>query len=190
MWKRHLAFAAILLAILVLLTMLAPRLYNFATTGIFSGQALSFTTIDQGDFLRGGSQLQTPTLHVIANAQDVGTLAQTVLTLDPQFYDKQQQIVDQLSKLDYNRSFAVLVLHGQRSSTGYGVTVQQLTRDDHRVRIGARFTEPGFMQGAGAAFTDPYHIVAVPKEGMWGQPIDFELYVGGQVVARTLHFIP
>ena len=108
MWKRHLAFAAILLAILVLLTMLAPRLYNFATTGIFSGQALSFTTIDQGDFLRGGSQLQTPTLHVIANAQDVGTLAQTVLTLDPQFYDKQQQIVDQLSKLDYNRSFAVL----------------------------------------------------------------------------------
>ena len=183
MWKRYLAFAAILLAILIMLTVLAPRLYNFATTGIFGGQALSFTTVDQGTGLRAGFQSQTPALYVIANAQDVDTLAQTVLTIDPQFYDMQQQIVDQLRQLDYNHSFAVLILHGQRSSTGYGVTVQQLTRNDHRVRIGARLTEPGFMQGAGAAFTDPYHIVAVGKEGVWGQPIDFELYVGGQVVA-------
>jgi hypothetical protein len=165
-----------LLAILIMLMVLAPRLYNLATTGVFGGQALSFTTIDQGTGLRAGFQLQTPALYVIANDQDVDTLAQTVLPIDPQFYDKQRQIVDQLRQVDYNHSSAVLVLHGQRGSTRYGVTVQQLTRDDHRVRIGARFTEPGFMQGAGAAFTDPYHIVAVAKEGMWGRPIDFELY--------------
>jgi hypothetical protein len=188
MGKRYVGCGLILLAALIMLVVLAPRLYSLLMTGVFGGQTLSFDTVAQGGALRGSpSQYDNrPTIWVIASAQEIDTIlrqmAGSPTNIEP-------SPVQKLRQLDYTHFFAIIVLQGSKRA-GDGVLVQQISRQENRVRVGATFTSSWPFQGAPGVIADPYHIIAVAKEGAWGQPIDFELFVGGQVVARTTHVIP
>ncbi len=144
-------------------------------------EELSFETLAQGDFIN--YREENPALFVIMSHDEIETLLSNVLTEDP-------ALADQLRQLDYNRFFAILVLQGRKGSTGYAVTVKQIVRQGNQVTIGAEFVEPLPGTRRSPAFTSPYHLVAVSKEGQWGQEIQFVLVVNGATVAETTHFIP
>jgi hypothetical protein len=147
-------------------------------------QDLPFETIARGDgFYTGqGYGREEPNILVIAGPDEVDKPG-----LDVQF---PSEVVHQLRQLDYNRFFAVLVLHGYVGSTGVSVTVQQITRQDKEVTIQANFVRPGPGTRSMPAFTSPYHLVAVSKRGEWGQQIHFVLLTDDEEVAETFHLIP
>jgi hypothetical protein len=56
--------------------------------------------------------------------------------------------------------------------------------------VQAEFISPSPGTRRIQAFTSPYHLIAVSKEGTWEQQIRFVLMVNGEPVAETTHFIP
>ncbi|MGQ9482320.1 MAG: protease complex subunit PrcB family protein, partial [Chloroflexus sp.] len=144
-------------------------------------QELPFESIAQRDIIN--YREESPHLFIVANDEDIGTLSRNVLAEDP-------TLAEQLSQLDYDLTFAVLVLQGQKGSTGYTVNIKQVVRQGNRVTIKAEFVEPSPGAFIKPAFTSPYHLVAVSKEGQWGQEVTFVLVVNDESVAETTHFIP
>lgn len=144
-------------------------------------EELSFETIAQSDVInyRG----EKPALFVIAKEDEVDALASNVLAEDP-------ALVRQLRYLNYNRFFALLVLQGLKSTGGYSVTVQRISRENSQVTVQVQFIEPGPGDWITGAFTSPYHLIAVSKQGKWGQQINFVLIADSKKVAKTSHFIP
>jgi hypothetical protein len=144
-------------------------------------EELSFETIAQGDVIN--YREESPALFVIANNNEIDALVPNVLAEDP-------LLVDQLRQLDYDHFFAILVLQGQKGSTGYAVNVQQIFRQGSRVMIKAEFVKPSPGAFIKPAFTSPYHLVAISKERQWGQEVKFVLVVNDESVAEASHFIP
>lgn len=144
-------------------------------------EELPFETLAQRDVIN--YREENPALFVITNDDEIETLVSNVLAEDP-------ALVDQLRQLDYDRFFAILVLQGQKGSTGYAVTIKQIIRQGGRTMIKAEFVEPSPGAFIKPAFTSPYHLVAVSKERQWGQEVTFVLVVNGKTVAETTHFIP
>ncbi|MFN7036156.1 MAG: protease complex subunit PrcB family protein [Bellilinea sp.] len=144
-------------------------------------EELQFETLAQRDFIN--YREENPALFVITNDDEIETLTSNVLAEDP-------ALADQLRQLDYDRFFAILVLQGQKRSTGYAVSIKRIVRQGNQVTIDAEFVEPLPGTRRNPAFTSPYHLVAVSKEGQWGQEIKFVLVVNGETVAETTHFIP
>lgn len=142
---------------------------------------LSFKSIAQRDIIN--YREESPALFVIANDDEVDTLVPNVLAEDP-------ALVDQLRQLDYDRFFAILVLQGLKSTGGFSVTVQRISRQDNQITVWVQFVEPTPGTRRIAAFTSPYHLVAVSKQGEWGQQIRFVLIADSEEVAETSHFIP
>lgn len=144
-------------------------------------EELPFETITQRDFIN--YREENPALFVITNDDEIETLASNVLAED-------LALADQLRQLDYDRFFAILVLQGQKRSTGYAVSIKRIIRQGNQVTIDAEFVEPSPSTFRKPAFTSPYHLVAVSKEGQWGQEVTFVLVVNGETIAETTHFIP
>lgn len=142
---------------------------------------LSFETIAQSDIIN--YREEKPALFVITNDDEIDTLVPNVLAEDP-------ALVDQLRQLDYDRFFAILVLQGLKSTGGFSVTVQRISRQNNQVTVQVQFIEPGPGTRITAAFTSPYHLIAVSKQGEWRRQIRFVLVADSEEVAETSHFIP
>jgi hypothetical protein len=150
------------------------------------GQDLGFETIaksDGGDNLGTAYREEKPALLVIARPEEIGDPAQTVLAED-------YRMGGWLRTLDYGRVFAILVLHGYVGSSGYSVTVKEVARQGDQVSVWADFAKPAPDEGRRPAYTSPYHLIAVSREGSWGKDIHFVLMVDGRPVAETVHFVP
>jgi hypothetical protein len=147
-------------------------------------QDLPFETITQGDgFYTGqGYGGLEPNILVIAGPDDIDKPG-----LDVQF---PSEVAGQLRQLDYNRYFAILVLQGRKPSSGYQVTVRQIARRGDRVTIQAEFTEPQPETFIHPAFTSPFHLISVSKQGIWGQQVHLVLLIDDEEVAETFHLIP
>ncbi len=147
-------------------------------------QDLPFETITQGDgFYTGqGYGREEPNILVIAGPDEVDKPG-----LEVQF---PSEVAHQLRQLDYNRSFAILVLQGRKPSSGYQVTIRQIAQQGDKVTIKAEFTEPQPKTFTHPAFTSPYHLVSVSRQGRWGQQIHFVLLTDDEEVAETFHLIP
>ncbi len=145
---------------------------------------LPFETIAQGDgFYTGrGYGEEKPSILVIANVDEIDEPGLDVLF--------STELADKLRQLDYDRSFAILVLQGLKSTGGFSVTVQRISRQDNYVTVWVQFVEPALGTRRIAAFTSPYHLVAVSKQGEWGQQTHFVLVTDSEEVAETSHFIP
>lgn len=145
---------------------------------------LPFETIAQGDgFYTGrGYGEEEPNLLIIAGPDEIDKPG-----LDIQF---PLEVADQLRHLDYDRFFAVLVLQGLKSTGGFSVTVQRISRENNQVTVQVQFIEPGPGAWITGAFTSPYHLIAVSKRGEWRQQIRFVLVTNSEEVAETSHFIP
>ncbi len=144
-------------------------------------RGLPFESIAQRDIIN--YREESPALLVIANDDEVDALVPNVLAEDP-------ALADELRHLDYDRFFAVLVLQGLKHQGGYSVAVQQIIRRDDRVNVYVEFASPEPGTRRIQAFTSPYHLVVVSKEGKWGQQIKFILVADSEPVAEATHFIP
>jgi hypothetical protein len=154
-----------------------------------NGQPLQFQTLAQGGVLGTYREADPPEVQIIAGAQDIDSLARQLPGNPPRASDN-PDFVNKLRLLDYTHCFAILVTQGLKQPRGFQVTVQQITRQDDRVRAEANFIGPKLGEGQPMVSPDPYHLVAVSKDGAWGRQIQFELVADGKVVAEATHFIP
>jgi hypothetical protein len=145
---------------------------------------MPFETIakDEGFYTGRGYGGEKPNLVVLATSNDVENPG-----LDIQF---PPEIAAQLRSSDYNRFVIVLVLQGLQGSTEHSVTVQQVRRQGNRVIINAQFVKPVPGVLVGWLVTSPFHLIAIPKQGTWGQSIRFVLMSDTNVAAETTHFVP
>ena len=67
--------------------------------------------------------------------------------------------------------------------------VQQITRQGDRITVQAQFIGPKPGEGQPMVSPDPYNLVIVTKEDMWGRQMQFALVADGKVVAETTHFM-
>ncbi len=146
--------------------------------------ALPFETVAQGDGFHTGRGYggEEPNLLIIAGFDEIDEPG-----LDVQL---PSELANELRQLDYDRFFAILVLQGLKSTGGFSVTVQQISRQDNHITVLVQFVEPALGTRRIAAFTSPYHLVAVSKRGEWGQQINFVLVTDSEEIAETSHFIP
>ena len=153
-----------------------------------NGQPLPFNTIVQDNNLNDDEK-EAPTLYIIATSRETAEFSRDVVKLDPQIPDQRQRLVDKLTQLDYNDSFAILILQGQKPPRGFRISVQQITRQSDRVIVHATFDGPGPGEGQPMVSPDPFTLVTVTQEGTWGKRVQFELVTDGKVVAQATHFI-
>jgi hypothetical protein len=153
-----------------------------------SGQPLTYRSLAQDSILRSDPKDETPVIRIIANGQEIDQLIHQFG--DPPPLQLAPQLVEQLRQLDYTHSFAVLVTQGQTGPRSFRVTVQQITRQNDQVTVQAEFVGPKPGEGQPMVVLDPYHLVAIIKDGVWGRQVQFDLIAEGKVVAKTAHFIP
>jgi len=149
-------------------------------------RVLSFETIAKSDASDIGLiayKEERPALLVIAKTEEIDDLIQNMLA-------GHSALADQLRQLDYDRLFAILVLQGLKGQGGHSVTVQEVSRQGSQVIVRADFVSPALGTRRIQAFTSPYHLVAVSKEGDWEQQVRFVLAVNDESAAETSHFIP
>jgi len=152
-----------------------------------AGTNLSFTTIAQGEHLSANLFVHQPSIIIIASAQEVDAALRQAGGNPPELTSKLHPI-DKVRQLDFNRYVALLVLQGKQSTNGFSVTVKQIMRQGDQVKVLANFIQPN--GAAGDIGTDPYHLVAIPKEDLSGKLLKFELVDDTKVVAETAHSIP
>jgi hypothetical protein len=178
MYKHHHFF---------LLVLLIPIL--LVNCGRLGGDIpLAFTTVSQSGSLDPDGR-DAPALYIIANAQEIDSVAQSAMGLQSPLPGNLQMIIDQLHRQDYQRVLVVIALQGARTG-GSGMKVQQVVKDGDKISIYADLHKPGPLEARPAIVADPYHIIAVTKEGDWGKVMDFQLVSNDEVVASATHFIP
>lgn len=158
---------------------------------------LPFETIAAGPFVRSegkvrgspymmvhGPVTEEPAILIIAAPDQVNTPG-----LGVQF---PSDLADQLRAIDYGQQFVIAVfrelLDGQ--SPEYTAEIRQVLRQGDKVVVQAHFGKPGPESGRFPAFSRPYRIIAVSKEGQWDQEIRFVLKVDDWVVSERTHFVP
>jgi hypothetical protein len=124
---------------------------------------------------------------IIASTQEVDAALRQAGGNPPELTARLHPI-DKVRQLDFTRYVAILVLQGKQPTSGYSVTVEQITRQTEQVKVQAKFIQPN--GAASEVGTDPYHLVAIPKEDLSGKLLRFELVDDMKVVAETAHAIP
>jgi hypothetical protein len=128
-----------------------------------------------------------PDIMVIAQAEDVAQL-EDFLRIVPVPELGASPIIKALQGLDYQHSFALLVIQGFGGGKSH-VTVQSITRQWDRVIVHAEFVTPRPGEGTTGNLTDAYDLIAIDKAGLLGRDLRFELWDGWRklkdVVARV-----
>lgn len=151
-------------------------------------KTLLFETIAQDDTLKNANhdyayKNTEPAVLVIARPEEIADPGLGI-TFD-------EATVDNLLQVDYTRMFVILVLRGHELSTGFGVTVQDVIRQNESVTANIDFSNPEKEMEMLLVETSPYHLVSVAKgDEQWGQDIEFVLQANGQKIKETTHFIP
>ncbi len=144
-------------------------------------QELAFESIAQGNFTN--IQEKKTSMFVIASNDEIETLF-------PNASVEEMATSDQLQQLDYDQYFAILVLEGSRGEAVCTVTVQHISRRDDRIIVEVAFTETAIGRRTTQLCIFPYHLIAVSKQGEWGEKINFILINKSTTIAETSIFIP
>jgi hypothetical protein len=145
---------------------------------------LPFDTIAQDDGFATGRSPADPNLVVISNPEQVDSPG-----LDVQF---PSNLAEQLRAVDYQTHFVIAVFRGtlRGRSPKLDVEVLRIVRDRDRVVVQARFGHSVVGERSFPAFSSPYHIITVSKEGKWSRDIRFTLKVDEKEVVERTYFIP
>jgi hypothetical protein len=147
---------------------------------------LPFETIARGDGFGTVPSYgrEEPNLLVITEPEQVDSPG-----LDLQF---PSDLAEQLHGVDYQSNFVIAVFRGRLGilSPKLDVEVLRVVRDGETVIVKARFGDSVIGERISPAFSSPYHIVAVSKEGEWSRDISFVLEVGGEEMAERTYLIP
>jgi hypothetical protein len=154
------------------------------------GQAVAFSPLVRENALRSDPNAYPamPTLHIIANHNDVAQFGQQVVGAEPAIPDQRQRFIAQLRSLDYQQVFALVVFSGQRGGCAR-FTIQRMTRWNSRVIVHAN-VDNGWGLGCPAIVTDPVYLLTVPKKSVPTTPIQFVLWDGWRTLATTTAIIP
>jgi len=131
-------------------------------------------------------KFKKPDLRIFARPQDFEEQGE---------FTSVKELADRLLDFDYENSFAILVLEGEDAVRTDQVTVTDILQQGDRVIVRAELPGP-FKENeeVGTLVTLPYHLVAVRKDGEWGQEMTFVLVGITDGVETTLletaHFIP
>jgi hypothetical protein len=148
---------------------------------------LPFQTIAEGEVVGDygyGYSKEEPDLLIITAPAAVDSPG-----IDIQF---SADLADQLREVDYDHNIIIVVFRGLIGALGssYNVNILQVVRSGDRVVIRTHFGVPGPEEGSLPSFSSPYHIIAVPRQGMQEQKIRFILEVDGQVAKERTYSIP
>jgi len=145
-------------------------------------QTLSFEVLVQSSpFTETSPPSQdVPNLIVIASLEEISPPI-------PEF-EFSDTMVTQLKAVDYEQSFAVLILVGQMPTDGI---ITEVNRMNEKVSIKVE----GYTVGPGnyklKGYSLPYQLISVEKEGSWNTDIEFILEEeNGNILGRTNHHIP
>jgi hypothetical protein len=142
---------------------------------------LPFQTLIQRDF--PSSPNIKARLELAATAREGDNLAYSIR-------DVPATVTDSLRQLDYNRSFALLVVRESVGTSGSRITVDEITRQGDQVTVRVRLDSPAPDTIQLQSFMAPYHLLTVSKVGTWGLPIHFRVLAEGEVIAEATHIIP
>ncbi len=95
-----------------------------------------------------------------------------------------------LEQLDFNSAMALALFQGWKSTGGYEVEIQRITRQDETVFVYARFIEPGAGMIVTGEITSPYHVVVVEKPPTRPGSATFKIYSGNTPLFVTEKQLP
>jgi len=122
----------------------------------------------------------TPDIIVIGSLDEVAPPAVGVK------YPK--EVMDILSNLDYNRSFAILFLVGQVQNN---IIINGVVRKGSKVTIELNDYSIGSGNYIVPGYTLPYQLIVVEKSGTWGEDIHFVFKTDqADILAESDHYIP
>jgi hypothetical protein len=138
---------------------------------------LSFATIEQDDYAKGGVlyEREEPGLAVIDQAGEIHLVDSWI----------SEDGLTELRLHDYDTGLAIAVFQGLQPSTKFGVTIYRITQQDNQVNIYAQFEEPDPDQEVETIITSPYHLVWVKAPDGRDGALIFNLVVGGAIVASV-----
>lgn len=144
----------------------------------------TFGTIAPGEGLSTGRNPADPNFLVISNPEEVDSPG-----LDLQV---PSDLAGQLRAVDYQNNFVIAVFRGTLTgrSPELDVEVIRIVRSGDVVFVKARFGELERGKLILPAFSSPYHIVAVSREGQWSRNLRFVLEVDGEEAVERTHFVP
>ncbi len=139
---------------------------------------LSFETLERNDTYsaeEGYGGLE-PQVIRIAEPGEIGQLEGLI----------SQEALGQLAGLDFQQSFALLLLRGRQANTGYATLIEQVARRDDQLVIYAQFWEPSGYYEVQPEATSPYHLIKVRRDETVAQITDVVLR--SQMVTPTPPF--
>ena len=139
---------------------------------------LSFETVALSELSNYGAK--EPDLVVIAQPAEVDALNGWV----------EPDVLARVRAIDYGTSIVIGVFQGWKPTTRYGVQIERITRRGDVITVHALFTERKPGTGAADAETSPYHLVRLPKTGVWRKAITFNLVSDDELATSLSHDIP
>ena len=164
-----------------LVSLVALLLFVELLSGVAQTEYLPFETISHGCSPGSGGEKPSPKIFIISEKSD---LASVQLGM---FFPS--RLTAELTSLDYERYFAVLVLQPDVGIDA-GLIIQGIRKQGYRVTVEATLDFP-----APGRITHPVggtacRLVAVSKEGAWNESIQFVLVLDGKTIVDVPHFIP
>lgn len=137
---------------------------------------IPFESLAQGDSYT--AELQTPTLFIAGNASQADRFIRFLN--DP-------AIAQRIQAIDFNTTWVVSVFRGQVASSGYGITIEEISTAPGTVRLRVNLTDPAYGQNVSDIIAYPYHAVLVPKDRIPQTPgTNWAVYtLEGKLLVRT-----
>ncbi|HEY4761224.1 MAG TPA: protease complex subunit PrcB family protein [Thermoguttaceae bacterium] len=178
--KTQLNLVKVLLSLLIIALLIGPAACRPQE------QELAFEVLAQGEGFAPSRMYaeREPDFLIITKPDEVDNPA-----LDVQY---PPDLIDQIRAVDYQNKIVLVVLRGSIGalSPEYTVEVLEVVRAGDNVVLKTHFGNPSPESVTLSAFSSPYQVVTVKRDGRWEQNIKFVLEVDGKAVKEHTHFIP
>lgn len=94
-----------------------------------------------------------------------------------------QEAYTVLEGLDYINNVGVVVFQGYKPSSGYGIRIEHVTRNNNIINVYASVVEPEPDIEILDIITSPYQVAEIDKDSEWEEILAFNLIVEGEIVA-------
>ncbi len=116
---------------------------------------VTFDSLGQGDSVTAG--LVDPTLFVAGSPEEADRFTDLL---------DDSAAARRIQQLDFDTVWVVAVFSGVKGSSGYGITVQEVSAGPTTVGLTVNLTGPAPDQAASPVESNPYHVIVLPREGL------------------------
>jgi hypothetical protein len=119
-------------------------------------QTLMFKSLAQGDSFTAA--LESPTLFVASSAAEAASFTQWLDDND---------VITRIQEVDFNSAWVIAVFAGQVGSSGYSITIKQISLVQGALELIVEITRPDPGQYVVLdVISYPYHIVLLPRDNL------------------------